>query len=126
MQALLRWFRREGPFSPAEIIAAISGTSLEWELDTWVIQHLLSDKKHFEAQRGNLSFGLNVNSSTIENAAFQITWLLNDAGVTGEGLEIEILEVSSIKILLEPARYSVDARRWVPGCHWTTLVPGIH
>ncbi|HDZ08274.1 putative bifunctional diguanylate cyclase/phosphodiesterase [Pseudohongiella sp.] len=97
-EALLRWFRPEGSISPAEVIKAISGSSLEWELDRWVIKKVLADKCCFDQLNRSLTVSFNVIPSTIENPAFPeyISELLRHSDAIPDGLEVEILEVSSI------------------------------
>ncbi len=100
-EALLRWFRPEGPVSPVEVIEAISGTSLEWELDAWVVQAVLRQIEVFRAHGLQGPFSLNANPSTIEDDRLPalLSRLLATQGVSGQDLEIEILEVASIRSL---------------------------
>lgn len=98
-EALLRWFRPDGAIAPSDVVAAINGTSLEWELDTWVIEALLAERKRFRDIDLGGALSLNVNSSTIENSEFpdHLSRLLANADAIGDRLELEVLEVSSIK-----------------------------
>ncbi|EIC21805.1 putative bifunctional diguanylate cyclase/phosphodiesterase [Thiorhodovibrio frisius] len=98
-EALLRWLRPQGAVSPSDVIAAISGTTLEWELDSWVITKVLSLSKGFRERGINGPFSLNINPSSIENPDFpeHLSRLLADGEGSGENLEIEILEISSIE-----------------------------
>jgi EAL domain-containing protein (putative c-di-GMP-specific phosphodiesterase class I) len=98
-EALLRWLRNGELFSPRDVTAAIQDTELEWELDNWVIRTVLAQSKIFRAHGINGPFSVNINPRTIENRNFpdQLHSLLVGAGVSGETLELEILEVSSIK-----------------------------
>lgn len=97
-EALLRWFRPEGPVSPLEIVAAIKNTALEWQLDKWVINTVLSHSKIFQAKGLKGPFSLNVNTSSFENTQFPdlLQSLLSKWDVNGEYIEIEILEMESI------------------------------
>ncbi|APE32404.1 GGDEF domain-containing protein [Halomonas aestuarii] len=98
-EALLRWFRPDGPTPPVEVITAIRGTSLEWELDTWVMKEALAQVRRFRAYGLQGPFSLNVMPSTIENRELPslLKQFLDDASISGENLEIEVLEVSSIR-----------------------------
>jgi predicted signal transduction protein with EAL and GGDEF domain len=98
-EALLRWFRDGHPYSPADITIAIQDTNLERELDNWVIQKVLAQSKIFCAHGINGPFSVNINSRTIGNQKFpdQLYSLLTSSGVSGETLELEILEISSIE-----------------------------
>jgi len=98
-EALLRWFKDDHAYSPTDITTAIQDTELERELDNWVIGKVLVQSKIFRAHGINCPFSVNINPKTIENQNFpnQLSSLLASAGVSGETLEIEILEVSSIK-----------------------------
>jgi diguanylate cyclase (GGDEF)-like protein/PAS domain S-box-containing protein len=98
-EALLRWFKDGRFYSPKEITNAIYNTELEWQLDNWVLGQVLAQSKVFRAQGISGPFGVNLNPCTLENPHFpqQLSALLTAAGVAGETLEIEILEVSSIK-----------------------------
>jgi diguanylate cyclase (GGDEF)-like protein/PAS domain S-box-containing protein len=120
-EARLRWFRPEGAVSPIEIVTAIKNTFLEWELDKWVIETVLTHSKIFKAKGLQGPFSLNVNSSSLENPEFPtlLHSLLAKLDVRGEDIEIEILEMESInsfddtrKILLEcealGVRFSLD------------------
>jgi diguanylate cyclase (GGDEF)-like protein len=97
-EALLRWFRPEGSVSPLEIVAAIKNTALEWQLDKWVIDTVLSHSKIFKAKGLQGPFSLNVNTSSLENLNFPdlLQSLLSKWDVAGEDIEIEILEMESI------------------------------
>jgi diguanylate cyclase (GGDEF)-like protein len=97
-EALLRWFKPQGPIAPPTVIEAISGTPLEWQLDSWVIETLLRHREAFLEAGIAGPFCLNINPSTIENGDFpaHLGSLLEHAGGLGEDIEIEILEVSSI------------------------------
>lgn len=97
-EALLRWFRTEGPVSPLEIVAAIKNTALEWQLDKWVINTVLSNSKIFKAKGLQGPFSLNVNTSSLENPLFPdlLQSLLSKWDVDGDYIEIEILEMESI------------------------------
>ncbi|MBK5969819.1 MULTISPECIES: putative bifunctional diguanylate cyclase/phosphodiesterase [Thiorhodovibrio] len=97
-EALLRWFTPTGPVSPLDVIAAISGTPLEWQLDRWVTETLLKHHETFRAHGIDGPFSLNINPSTIEDRDFPelLESLLKSSGVRGQDLEIEILEISSI------------------------------
>lgn len=120
-EALLRWFRPDGAVSPIEIVTAIKNTSLEWKLDKWVIETVLTHSKLFKEKGLQGPFSLNVNSSSLENPNFPglLRTLLSKIDVAGEDIEIEILEMESIsnfeatrKILLEcqalGVRFSLD------------------
>ena len=98
-EALLRWFSVEHVYSPKDVIHAIQDTELEWELDNWVIRKVLAQSKVFRTHEIEGPFSVNINPRTIEDQKFpnQLSALLADAEVSGETLEIEILEVSSIK-----------------------------
>ncbi|MEQ8689376.1 MAG: EAL domain-containing protein [Pseudomonadales bacterium] len=98
-EALLRWFRPGGSVDPSSIVNAISGTHLEWALDTWVIETQLKHARVFLEHGISGPFSLNVCPSTIENSDFpaHLSSLLARSGVSGDEIEIEILEVSSIK-----------------------------
>jgi len=98
-EALLRWFKDGRFYSPREITTAICDTELEWQLDHWVLGQVLAQSKVFRAAGIPGPFGVNLNPRTLEHPHFsqQLSALLTAAGVTGETLEIEILEVSSIK-----------------------------
>jgi predicted signal transduction protein with EAL and GGDEF domain len=98
-EALLRWFRPDGEIQPADIVHAIRGSPLEWLLDTWVIETLLEQIKVFDALGISGPFSLNVCPSTVENLNFpeHLGALLAKSGVSGRNIEIEILEVASIK-----------------------------
>lgn len=100
-EALLRWFRPQGTVPPTEVIAAIKNTTEEWALDTWVIKTVLSNSKLFKKNGLVGPFSLNINSSSIENPNFPslLHSLLSEQNVAGEDIEIEILEVESIKNL---------------------------
>jgi EAL domain-containing protein (putative c-di-GMP-specific phosphodiesterase class I) len=95
---LLRWFRQEGPISPLDVVAAIKNTALEWQLDEWVINSVLSHSKLFQAQGLQGPFSLNVNTSSLENPKFPdlLSSMLSKWDVAGEDIEIEILEMESI------------------------------
>jgi diguanylate cyclase (GGDEF)-like protein len=97
-EALLRWFRQDGPVSPLEIVAAIKNTALEWQLDEWVIDSVLSHSKIFKAQGLQGPFSLNVSTSSLENPQFPdlLSSRLSKWDVAGEDIEIEILEMESI------------------------------
>ena len=98
-EALLRWFRVEQVYPPKDVINAIQDTELEWELDNWVISQVLAHSKVFRTHAIEGPFSVNISPRTIEDQKFpnQLSALLADAGVSGETLEIEILEISSIK-----------------------------
>ena len=98
-EALLRWVGFEHVYPPKDVINAIQDTELEWELDNWVISQVLAQSKVFRQHKIEGPFSVNINPRTIENQQFpnQLSALLADAGVSGETLEIEILEISSIK-----------------------------
>jgi diguanylate cyclase (GGDEF)-like protein/PAS domain S-box-containing protein len=98
-EALLRWSRGKHFYSPRDVTNAIQNTALEWELDNWVIEKVLLQSKIFRAHGIDGPFSVNINPRTIENQNFpnQLSSLLMRAGVPGETLEIEVLEVSSIK-----------------------------
>ncbi|AFY37758.1 diguanylate cyclase/phosphodiesterase with PAS/PAC sensor(s) [[Leptolyngbya] sp. PCC 7376] len=98
-EALLRWFRDGHPYSPMDVITAIQDTDLEWELDNWVIKKALRQSKIFRECSIEGPFSVNINPKTIEAQNFpnQLRSLFADAGVSGKTLELEILEVSSIK-----------------------------
>lgn len=97
-EALLRWFRQEGPISPLDVVAAIKNTALEWQLDEWVINSVLSHSKLFQTQGLQGPFSLNVNTSSLENPKFPdlLSSMLSKWDVAGEDIEIEILEMESI------------------------------
>ncbi|WP_299197607.1 GGDEF domain-containing phosphodiesterase [uncultured Amphritea sp.] len=99
VETLLRWFPNNKPFPPAKIIEAISGTSLEWQLDIWVFTRLLSELTSLRKTSPHLSVSINFNQSTIENDALpeRLAAILAAHGQQAEGLEIEILEVASIR-----------------------------
>lgn len=98
-EALLRWFRPDGAVAPSEVVAAIKNTTQAWNLDTWVIRTVLSHCKIFKERGLHGPFSLNINPSSIENPRFPelLQSLLAEANVRGEDIEIEILEVDSIK-----------------------------
>ncbi|WP_217650598.1 putative bifunctional diguanylate cyclase/phosphodiesterase [Spirulina major] len=98
-EALLRWFNGDQSYSPTEITTAIQDTELEWELDNWVIRTALAHSKLLDQHGVAGPFSVNVNPRTIENRNFpdRLAALLTSAKVSGEVLEIEILEVASIK-----------------------------
>lgn len=98
-EALLRWFRQQGAVSPTEIVSAIKNTSLEWELDKWVIETVLSHIKVFKEKNLKGPFSLNMNPNSLQNPKFPLLLksLLSEAQVAGEDVEIEILEVESIR-----------------------------
>lgn len=98
-EALLRWFRGDHAYAPTYVTTAIQNTELEWELDNWVISQVLAQSKIFRAHGIEGAFSVNINPRTIENQNFpnQLSVLLTSASVAGETLEIEVLEVSSIK-----------------------------
>lgn len=97
-EALLRWFRPEGAFPPAKIIEAISGTSLEWELDNWVASQLIREIAALQEIDTTGTYSLNFNPSTIQNQHLpnKLEALLKTTEVPAEKMEIEILEVASI------------------------------
>lgn len=98
-EALLRWFRDGHFYSPMDVITAIQDTELELALDNWVIGKVLGQSKIFRACGIEGPFSVNINPRTLEDQDFirQLHALLAEAGVAGEILELEILEVSSIK-----------------------------
>lgn len=98
-EALLRWCRDGHFHPPREVIAAIQDTKLVWELDNWVIGRAPAQSKVFRAHGIDGPFSVNINPGTIENPDFpkRLSFLLTEAGVSGETLELEILEVSSIR-----------------------------
>lgn len=98
-EALLRWFRAGHAYPPKDVITAIQDTELEWELDNWVVEKVLAQSKVFRTHGIDGPFSVNINPRTIENQAFpkQLSSLLSVSGVSGKTLELEILEVSSIK-----------------------------
>ncbi|MGD1852370.1 MAG: putative bifunctional diguanylate cyclase/phosphodiesterase, partial [Cyanophyceae cyanobacterium] len=98
-EALLRWFREGHPFAPEDVTTAIQDTGLEWELDNWVLRKALEQSKVLRARGIEGSVSVNINPRTIENQNFpaRLLSLLASAGVSGETLELEILEVSSIE-----------------------------
>ncbi|RZM74899.1 putative bifunctional diguanylate cyclase/phosphodiesterase [Leptolyngbya iicbica] len=98
-EALLRWFKDGRFYSPKEITTAIRDTEWEWQLDNWVMGKVIAHSKGLR-QAGIIGpFGVNLNPKTVENEHFpqQLSTLLTAAGVAGKTLEIEVLEVSSIK-----------------------------
>ena len=100
-EALLRWFRPEGAVAPADIVVAIQNTSLEWELDKWVIENVLKHVLIFTENGLSGPFSLNVNPTSLQNPDFPqlLKSLLSKFEVLGDLIEIEILEVESIKDL---------------------------
>lgn len=100
-EALLRWLRPNGPTPPSEVITAISGTPLEWELDAWVMQAAIAEIERFHEHGLRIPVSLNVNPSTVENSRFPLMLgrLIASSDISGGDLEIEILEVSSIRNL---------------------------
>lgn len=98
-EALLRWFKDGHSYSPTDVTTAIQDTELELELDNWVLKKVLAQSKIFRAGGIDGPFSVNINPRTIEDQNFpnQLASLLASAGVSGKTLEIEILEISSIK-----------------------------
>ena len=98
-EALLRWFKDNQSYSPTDVTTAIQDTELEQELDNWVIEKVLIQSKIFHRYGVKGSFSVNINSRTLEDQNFpnQLASLLASTGVPGQRLEIEILEISSIK-----------------------------
>lgn len=98
-EALLRWFRSDRSYSPTDVTTAIQDTELEQKLDNWVIEKVLVQSKIFREHGIEGLFSVNINPRTIEDQNFpnQLFSLLASTGVSGETLEIEILEVASIK-----------------------------
>lgn len=98
-EALLRWLTPKETIPPNEIISAIKNTSEEWRLDRWVLETVLAQVTKFKHSGLSGPFSLNINPSSIENPAFpaMICQLLSQFNVSGEDIEIEILEVESIK-----------------------------
>ena len=98
-EALLRWFRSDRSYSPTDVTTAIQDTELEQKLDNWVIEKVLVQSKIFREHGIEGPFSVNINPRTIEDQNFpnQLFSLLASTGVSGETLEIEILEVASIK-----------------------------
>ncbi len=98
-EALLRWETPQGQIPPSEIVAALRNSYGEWELDNWVIEKVLSDIKHFKEKRLDGPYSINVNPSSIENPTFPdvLNTVLRKWNIAGEDIEIEILEIESIK-----------------------------
>jgi len=98
-EALLRWFRPQGAVGPSEIVKAIKSTPAELALDTWVIKRALLNSKKFKEIGLEGPFSFNINPSSIENPNFPklLKTLLSETGAKGEDIEIEILEVESLK-----------------------------
>ncbi|MGB3494205.1 MAG: EAL domain-containing protein [Elainellaceae cyanobacterium] len=98
-EALLRWFRGDHSYSPTDVTTAIQDTELEQKLDNWVIKKVLVQSKIFREHGIEGLFSVNINPRTIEDQKFpnQLFSLLAGTGVSGKNLEIEILEISSIK-----------------------------
>jgi diguanylate cyclase (GGDEF)-like protein/PAS domain S-box-containing protein len=98
-EALLRWFKDDHSYSPTDVTTAIQDTALEQELDDWVIRKVLAQSKIFCAYGIEGPFSVNINPRTIEDPNFpnRLSSLLSNAGVSGKILELEILEISSIK-----------------------------
>lgn len=98
-EALLRWLGPNGPVPPLDVIKAIRGTPLELQLDNRVIETLLKHHARFRAHGIDGPFSLNINPITIEDFHFPelLESLLKHADVPGRDVEIEILEISSIK-----------------------------
>ncbi|MEQ6918176.1 putative bifunctional diguanylate cyclase/phosphodiesterase [Halomonas aquatica] len=98
-EALLRWFRDDNPTPPIEVISAIRGTSLEWKLDAWVMKQVLAQVSRFRALGLEGPFSLNVLPSTFEDRDLPsfLRKLLDETPISGENLEIEVLEISSIR-----------------------------
>jgi diguanylate cyclase (GGDEF)-like protein/PAS domain S-box-containing protein len=99
VETLLRWFPNNEPFPTDKIIDAIIGTSLEWQLDMWVFSKLLTELTLLRDTNPNLSVSINFNQSTIENETLpeQLETILLAHDQAAGGLEIEILEVASIR-----------------------------
>jgi diguanylate cyclase (GGDEF)-like protein/PAS domain S-box-containing protein len=99
VETLLRWFPNNELFPTDKIIDAISGTSLEWQLDMWVFSKLLTELTLLRDTNPNLSVSINFNQSTIETETLpdQLAAILLAHGQVAEGLDIEILEVASIR-----------------------------
>lgn len=98
-EALLRWNTVDGAVPPTVIVEAIKNTSLEWELDKWVIKQVLLQSKAFKKEGLAGPFSLNINPTSLQNFRFPslVKSLLLEADVSGDEIEIEILEVESIK-----------------------------
>lgn len=98
-EALLRWFRGSQVYSPIEVKTAIQNTELEWELDNWVIRTVLAQSKHWHQCGVDSPVSVNINPHTVENQKFplQLSALLTNAGVSGQLLELEILDAATIK-----------------------------
>jgi diguanylate cyclase (GGDEF)-like protein/PAS domain S-box-containing protein len=98
-EALLRWVGFEHVYSPKDIINTIQDTELEWELDNWIISKVLAQSNIFIQHKIEGPFSVNINPRTIEDQKFpsQLSYLLDSAGISGKILEVEVLEISSIK-----------------------------
>jgi diguanylate cyclase (GGDEF)-like protein len=110
-EALVRWQHPErGTISPAEFIPIAEETGLIASIDLWVLKaacHQLCDwQAAYPADTGNLSINVNLSAKHFSHPDLiaQIERILDETGIDGSKLKIEITE----SVLIETAELAAD------------------
>jgi len=99
-EALVRWLHPEqGLLLPGAFLPDIEGTELEVRLDEWVIEAVLTQLEVWKREGWRLSVSLNIGARHLLRPDFAARFeqrLAAHPSVTGEDLELEILETATL------------------------------
>ena len=94
-EALIRWQHpEEGLQPPGRFLPLIDGNALQTTLDWWVLNSAISQISSWHNTLDDFVVSVNISARTIQDENFtrQLTGLLQEHGVDGSLLELEILE----------------------------------
>lgn len=101
VEALIRWNHpKQGMISPAEFIPIAEESGLIYKIGDWVMQTAIRQKAEWE-QKGypHLKMSINVSGHSLIEPEFvsRVKKLLEETGVAGEEIQLEITETALIR-----------------------------
>jgi diguanylate cyclase (GGDEF)-like protein/PAS domain S-box-containing protein len=115
VEALVRWQHpRRGLLAPGAFLPAVVGTSLEVELDFWVVRNAVAQLARWRATGSALSLSVNVSPGTLilPELADTVADIVHRAeqalGSELAGLELEVLETAALDDL-DVASQAIEA-----------------
>lgn len=98
LEALLRWdHHKHGLVSPPSIIEIANKSNLTYELEKWIFKTVINQIKEWKDQGFDVPrVSINVTGVTLQHKDFVnfVSELLNQSNLSGENLDIEIVENS--------------------------------
>lgn len=95
VEALLRWNHpRDGVMPPSRFLHLAEQSGMMAPITNWVLVTALRQCREWQGQGLSLPVSVNVSARSFQTPRLleRVEWALNEAGVSGESLEIEITE----------------------------------